>query len=251
MTIRVVVGFVSQQIVESEFRKGNALVHGIQIFRIHGGNQCGDQVKSLGIGKGFALILEDFSGFVLEIIGFAAVRSNLLGILHPLDGLVLVGARNKCQGILFGVGPIHQHFDNGIDGSLSSIGLAVTKKVAGNIGSLSSQEGIPKLFVGGSRSGRSSAKGSLDLAIRVSHKNIGSSSVFFQDKAIRAIQKLDSNLIEGNIGQNLDQFLETILGLGPARQRPFCDGIKRIRCKSHASTIVNDKLETLKFRQGH
>ena len=77
MTIRVVVGFVSQQIVESEFRKGNALIHGIQIFRIHGGNQCGDQVKSLGIGKGFALILEDFSGFVLEIIGFAAVRSNL------------------------------------------------------------------------------------------------------------------------------------------------------------------------------
>ena len=37
--IAVGVGLVAQQIVECEFGKGNALVHGVQIVRVHGRDQ--------------------------------------------------------------------------------------------------------------------------------------------------------------------------------------------------------------------
>jgi len=82
VSVRVVVGFESQQIVQSEFCKGDTLVHGIEIVGIHGGNQCGNQVKALGKGKGFALILENFSGLVLKVIGFTAKRGNLVVVVY-------------------------------------------------------------------------------------------------------------------------------------------------------------------------
>ena len=67
----------AQQIVQCKFGKGNGLVHGIQVFGIHGGDQLTNEMESLGKGQCQSLIFQDLVGFVAEIIGFTAIRSNL------------------------------------------------------------------------------------------------------------------------------------------------------------------------------
>ena len=68
MSVGLVVGLISQQIVQRKFGKGNALVHCIEVVGVHGRYQLANEMESLGEGKGLALVLKDLRSLVLEIV---------------------------------------------------------------------------------------------------------------------------------------------------------------------------------------
>ena len=86
-------------------------------------------MKSVRVWKGLALILENFSALVHVIIKFGAIRGNLFTFFHPLRSRVLVGAGHEGEGILFGLGALHEELRNLFRRIRGPIWNAVTQKV--------------------------------------------------------------------------------------------------------------------------
>mmetsp|Transcript_17625 Transcript_17625/g.48755 ORF Transcript_17625/g.48755 Transcript_17625/m.48755 type:complete len:209 (-) Transcript_17625:523-1149(-) len=208
-------------------------------------------MKPLRIRQSRALILEYLPGFVCEVIGFTTIQSNLFGIFHPLNGLILVGATHKGHGILFRVAPIAQKSDDVVNGLLPAIGQAISKEITGDVESLTTKKGFLELFQGGGRSGGTTSKDSIDGRIRLQDKLLGTSPVALERNTVFAVQKFDPNLLKRYIGNDFHHFFDADMGFGPSGHWSSRDRIDRIRRHLHASGIIDDELEALELREHH
>mmetsp|Transcript_12977 Transcript_12977/g.21493 ORF Transcript_12977/g.21493 Transcript_12977/m.21493 type:complete len:303 (-) Transcript_12977:451-1359(-) len=240
MTVGLHVVLNSQQVVQRGFGKWNALIHRVQIIRIHCCHQLCDQMKTLRVRQSSTLISHHFGCFVIEVISLGTVWSNLFGIFHPFDLGIFVGTTEKGDWILGWIFAVLQHVGNVLLRKSSTIWDTITEKVAGNAPARSHSVRFLDFFKGRSRSRWAPAKGLIDLTIGILEQGLWVTVVASNDNAIRAVQKANVNLGKGNMGQDFHHFLHTGLGFLPT-SLGTTSRIKGISLQRHTATIIHNE----------